>query len=133
HSEEDTSSYVAMDKELAKSQTLRDRIKEALASFEEDDRRYTNQTDPDCRIIKSIQGKHAGYNVQSVVDDQHGLIVHAQAVADVNDRKQFSLQVDQANDVLGNPCKTVCADAGYADTDELEKLDSQKITVIVPS
>lgn len=132
-SEEDTSSYVAMDKELAKSQTLRDRIQKALASFEEDDRRYTNQTDPDCRIIKSIQGKHAGYNVQSVVDDQHGLIVHAQTVSDVNDRKQFALQIDQANDVLGNPCKTACADAGYADTDELEKIDSQKITVIVPS
>jgi len=131
--EEGLSSYVVMDKELAKSQNLKERIKEALASFEEDDRPYTNQTDPDCRLIKSIQGKHAGYNVQSVVDDRHGLIVHAQAVSDVNDRKQFALQIDQANDVLGKPCKTACADAGYADTDELEKIDGKGVTVIVPS
>jgi transposase len=131
--EEGSSSYVVMDKELAKSQNLKERIKEALASFEEDDRKYTNQTDPDCRLIKSIQGKHASYNVQSVVDDKHGLIVHAEATAEVNDRNQFARQIDQANEVLEKPCKIACADAGYADTDELEKIDQQEITVIVPS
>ena len=104
-----------------------------MASFDEDDRPYTNQTDPDCRVIKSIQGKHAGYNVQSVVDDQHGLIVQAEATTEVNDRNQFAHQIDQANDVLGKPCAIACADAGYANTDELEKIDAQGITVIVPS
>jgi len=75
--------------------------------------KYVNQTDPDCRIIKSIQGKHAGYNVQSVVDDKHGLIVHTEAIAEVNDRNQFALQINQANEVLEQPCKVACADAGY--------------------
>jgi len=131
--EEGSSSYVVMDKELAKSQNLKERIKEVLASFEEDDRKYTNQTDPDCRLIKSIQGKHASYNIQSVVDDKHGLIVHAEATAEVNDRNQFARQIDQANDVLEKPCKTACADAGYADTDELAKIDEQGVKVIVPS
>jgi transposase len=131
--EEGISSYVVMDKELAKSQNLQERIKEVLASFVEDDRKYTNQTDPDCRLIKSIQGKHASYNVQSVVDDKHGLIVQAEAVSEVNDRNQFAWQIDQANALMEKPCKTACADAGYADTDELEKIDQQGITVIVPS
>lgn len=131
--EEDTSSYVTMDKELAQSRNLKERIKEALASFEEDEREYTNQTDPDCRLIKSIQGKHASYNVQSVVDDQHGLIVHVEATADVNDRNQFARQIDQANGLMETSCKVACADAGYADTDELEKIDQKGITVIVPS
>jgi transposase len=121
--EEGISSYVAMDKELAKSQNLQERIKEALASFEEDDRKYTNQTDPDCRLIKSIQGKHASYNIQSVVDDKHGLIVHTEATADVNDRNQFARQIDQANALMEKSCKIACADAGYANTDELEKID----------
>ena len=131
--EEGISSYVAMDKELAKSQNLQERIKEALASFEDDDRKYTNQTDPDCRLIKSIQGKHASYNVQSVVDDQHGLIVHAEAVSEVNDRNQFARQINQANELMDKPCKTASADAGYANTDELEKIDQKGITVVVPS
>jgi len=131
--EEDVSSYVTMNKELAQSRNLKERIKEALASFEEDDRKFTNQTDPDCRLIKSIHGKHASYNVQSVVDDQHGLIVHAQAVSEVNDLNQFTRQIAQANEVLEKPCATACADAGYADTTDLEKLDQKGITVIVPS
>ena len=35
--------------------------------------------------------------------------------------------------MLKKSCKTACADAGYADTDELEKIDAQGIKVIVPS
>ena len=132
-SEEDTASYVSMDKELTKSQNLKERIKEVLASFAEDDGKRINQTDSDCRVVKSIQGKHAGYNVQSVVDDEHGLIVHTEATAEANDLNQFASQINQANEVLEKPCKVACADAGYADTTELEKIDEQGIKVIVPS
>ncbi len=132
-SEEGISSYISMDKELSKSQTLQERIKEVVASFSATDKKHINQTDPDCRVIKSIQGTHAGYNVQSVVDDEHGLIVHTEATAEVNDRQQFARQIEQANEVLETPCKIACADAGYADTGELEKIDGQGVKVIVPS
>ena len=50
-----------------------------------------------------------------------------------NDLKQFSAQVTQANDVLEEPCKQVCADAGYSNAEELEQVDKQDIKVIVPS
>jgi len=83
--------------------------------------------------MRSIQGKHASYNVQSVVDEQNGLIVHAEAVNDTSDLKQFARQIDQSNDVLSKQCDSACADAGYADADELEKIDTQEIEVIVPS
>jgi hypothetical protein len=68
-----------------------------------------------------------------VVDDKNGLIVHAEAVNDATDVNQFATQIEQAHEVLQKPCKTACADAGYADTEELEKIDSQGIEVIVPS
>jgi len=131
--EEDMSSYVAMDKELVKSQNLKERIKEVLVSFESSDKKQINQTDPDCAMMHSIQGSHASYNVQSVVDDKYGLIVQVEATDEVNDRNQFACQIDQANERMETPCKAACADAGYADTDELEKIDQQGITVIVPS
>ncbi len=38
-------------------------------------------------MMHSVQGSHAGYNVQSVVDDEHGLIVQAEAVSDANDAR----------------------------------------------
>jgi transposase len=131
--EEGTSSYVTMDKELAKSQNFKEQIKEVLASFESSGRKQINQTDPDCAIMHSIQGSHSSYNVQSVVDDKHGFIVQTEATSEVNDRNQFACQIDQANERMETPCKAACADAGYADTDELEKIDQQGITVIVPS
>ena len=131
--EEDISSYVAMDKELVKSQNLKERIKEVLVSFESSDRKQINQIDPDCAMMHSIQGSHASYNVQSVVDDEHGLIVHTEAIADTNDSHQFARQIDQANELLETPCKIACADAGYSDTAAMEKIDGQGIKVIVPS
>jgi transposase len=131
--EEELGSYVAMDKELAKNHNLKERIKETLNSFASGDKKQVNQTDPDCAIMSSVQGSHASYNVQSVVDDSHGLIVHAEAVNDTSDINQFSRQIEQANDMFEKPCDTACADAGYADTDELEKIDGQGIKVIVPS
>jgi transposase len=131
--EEGTSSYVAMDKELAKSQNLKERIKEVLASFESSDRKHINQTDPDCAMMHSIQGSHTSYNVQSVVDDKHGLIVQTEATVDTNDAHQFARQIDQANELLETPCKVACADAGYSDTAAMGKIDEQGIRVIVPS
>ena len=126
-------SFVAMDKELAKTEKLKSRIEDMLAEFEKTDKKKINQTDPDCANMRSIQGKHASYNVQSVVDDKNGLIVHAEAVNDTSDLNQFARQTEQAHEVLEKPCEAACADAGYADTEELEKIDSEKTKVIVPS
>jgi hypothetical protein len=122
-----------MGKELARSEKLKSAIEDVLSEFKKAPRQKINQTDPDCANMSSIQGKHAGYNVQSVVDEKNGLIVHAEPVNEVNDLHQFANQIDQANEVLGKNCETACADAGYADTDELEKIDAKGIKVIVPS
>lgn len=132
-SEEGIPSYVAMDKELLKSKNLKDRIKKALSFFTSEEDRKVNQTDPDCAIMHSVQGSHASYNVQSVVDDKYGLIVQTEAVSDPNDAHQFSRQIEQANDVLGTSCEMACADAGYSDVSDLEKIDEKSIKVIVPS
>ena len=131
--EEHLGSFVAMDKELAKTEKLKRTIEGVLAEFKETERKKINQTDPDCANMNSHQGKHASYNVQSVVDDTNGLIVHADAVNDATDLNQFARQVEQAHESLEKPCETACADAGYADTEELEIIDAQGIKVIVPS
>jgi transposase len=131
--EEELGSYVAMDKELAGAKDLKSTIKEVLDTFHEKGWKQVNQTDPDCAIMRSVHGSHASYNVQSVVDDKHGLIVHAEAVSENSDMDQFPRQIEQANDLFAKPCDTACADAGYADTDELEKIDGKGIKVIVPS
>lgn len=130
--EEGEGSLVAMDQGLAQTENLKEKIREVLETAANTCEKI-NLTDPDCALMRSRQGSHASYNVQSVVDDQHGLIVHAEAVQDATDVNQFSRQIDQANRELPKPCQVACADAGYADTEELSKVDGQEIRVIVPS
>jgi len=125
-------SFVKMDKELAKSEKLKNRILDVLTEFEETDKKRINQTDSDCANMRSIQGKHASYNVQSVVDNKNGLIVQAEAVNDATDQNQFARQIEQAQEITEKHCDIACADAGYADAEELEKIDSNNTKVIVP-
>lgn len=126
-------SSVQVDKELAQAERLKERIAQALKALGESGRDKINLTDPDCAVMHSVQGSHASYNVQSVVDDQHGLMVQIEAINDSSDVNQFARQIDQAREHLGKPCQAGCADAGYADSEELKKIDEQGITVVVPS
>jgi len=131
--EEGQQSWVEMDHELTQKQRLKERVQEALKTLKESGRAEINLTDPDCALMHSLQGSHASYNVQSVVDDQYGLIVHAEAVQEATDVNQFASQIEQSQEVLEEACKVACADAGYADTEGLSKIDGPQTKVIVPS
>jgi transposase len=131
--EEGTGSLVTMDKELKDQKILKSKVKSILKELEEEKQKSLNTTDPECTRINSLQGSHAGYNLQSTVDEKEGLILSSDVVSENNDLNQFASQINKANQILGKKCKTTCADSGYASTDELEKIDKQGIKVIVPS
>jgi len=131
--ESDLGSFVSMDKELSDAKKLKEKINDILNKFNDENRNQVNATDSDCSLMRSVQGSHASYNVQSVVDDENGLIVHADALNAPADNKQLSSQIEQANEVLDDKCEVACADAGYADTNDLKNLDDQDIKVIVPT
>src|SRR5688572_6416331 len=121
--EEGLGSHVATNKELIQAEGLKQKILEALEGFKDSSREKINLTDPDCALMHSVQGSHASYNVQSVVDDKHGLIVHAEAVSETSDVNQLAEQIQRANETMNKLCEVACADAGYADTAELKKID----------
>jgi transposase len=138
--ERDSGSFVKMQKDLSSSRKLKKRVEDVLQEFQENGNktpkgkdRTINFTDPESALMRSVQGSHASYNVQSVVDDKHGLIVETDAVSESSDLNQFSQQIVQAEEVLGETCEVACADAGYADTEELSKIDQRGTQVIVPS
>lgn len=126
-------SLVAVKKDLEGAFHLRQRVEQIMKELTESNKRNLNTVDKDCTLINSVHGTSAGYNAQVVVDDKHGLIVSCDAVSANNDLGQFSVQIDQANEVLGKPCHTAVADSGYAFTEDLAKIDKQKIQVIVPT
>lgn len=126
-------SLVRMREDLKDAQALKGKIKEVLSQLRKNSGRSLNTTDPDSQPMKSRQGSIIGYNMQTVVDDQNGLIVHADAVQDKNDRCQFNNQISAAQNNLGVRCNAACGDTGYANTDELKPLHEQGVKVIVPS
>ena len=130
--EQDEPSLVSMQEKLHDKNALKAKVEEILKELNETKKNSINTTDSDCGRMNSIQGSHAGYNAQAVVDEKHGLIVHADVVNENNDRQQFATQISQANDTLGQKCLVACADQGYSTTDELEKVDKQDIKVVVP-
>lgn len=138
--EEKSPSFVKMSKELKEQKHLRETIESALVEFgrlsertKEGKPRQVNRVDPQCTQMKSPQGTHPCYSMQSVVDDQNGLIVHVDAVNHANDSAQLSVQVKGAEQNLEHECQVACADSGYSDIEEIEKVESEKRVVIVPS
>ncbi len=131
--EDGDGSWVEIAPELRRAESLRRRVEEALKRLAGTGRRTVNLTDPDCALMHGVQGSHASYNLQEVVDGEHGLIVHTEAVSEATDVNQFSRQIEQAQEVLGKGCQVACGDAGYADTKGLKPVDDQGVKVVVPS
>ena len=99
-------SLVKMKKELADNEEYRNRAQDILNQFKEQEEngklpKTINQTDTESALMRSVQGSHASYNVQSVVDDKHGLIVQVDAVSDSSDVNQFTNQVTQSETITG--------------------------------
>jgi transposase len=131
--EQNHGSLVKMNNLVKEKNMLKSKVQEILKDLKEHDKTSLNTIDPECTRINSLQGSHAGYNAQIVVDNKHGLIVNSDVVSKNNDLGQFAEQINQANQTLQGKCDTACADSGYANASELQKIDSKDIKVIVPS
>lgn len=126
-------SLVTINKDLEDARNLKRRVEQIVQELEQSDSKTVNTVDKDSTRINNFQGTGAGYNAQVVVDDKNGLIVSCDTVCANNDLGQFSPQINQAQQVLGKPCRVAVADSGYAFTDDLGKIDEQGIQVIVPT
>ncbi len=78
-------------------------------------------TDPDARAM-ATNGKGTGmvgYNVQTVVDAKHHLIVAHEVTNIGHDKHQLASMARQANEVIGADGLTVLADRGYFSGEEV--------------
>lgn len=66
-----------------------------------EDKAQTNFTDPEAKIMKtSNKGFDYCYNAQAVVDEEHQIIVGAEATADANDKQQAVAMVETTLETL---------------------------------
>ena len=90
----------------------RSRAQADLEGLDTSEKRQLSLTDPDARLLSKGDQTIAGYNVKSVVDDKHKLII-ASEVVNRSDAGHLHAMAKAAKEVLEAKSLQVLADAGY--------------------
>jgi transposase len=87
----------------------------------------------EARLMKTARhGHQVAYNVQSVVDAKHGLIVAFELSSDCNDQRQLLPMAEAGKAALEAETLTVVADTGYSNGEQGEACAAAGITAVVP-
>jgi transposase len=86
-----------------------------------------NFTDPESRIMKTIQGFDQCYNAQIAVDEEAQIVVAADVVQDANDKRLLAPMVEAIEAECGNKPKSVTSDSGYVSEEALKNLEDSGI------
>jgi hypothetical protein len=114
---------------LQDQKQLKAQIGSVLAELQEQHKTALNTTDPESARMRNGGQIETGYNVQAVVDERHGLIVHSEVLSQSNDGGLFSGQIQAAQETLGKVCQQACADAGFSSGDDLKIMLDQGVDV----
>ena len=109
----------------------RERAEADLAELKSGDKGQVSKTDPDARLMSKGDQTIAGYNIQSVVDDKHKLIV-ASEVVNCSDAGHLHQMAKAAKEVLEVETLQILADAGYYNSEDLKACEDDGITAYVP-
>ena len=135
------------DSQEGESDLKRERVEHALSALRERQEKLQDHqqamdaglqdnhclTEPEARVMRSgREGKICGYNIQSVVDTETGLIVHHELTDEATDNRQLEPMAREAKTVLQREQLEVLADAGYSNGEQLQQCDDQGIEACVP-
>lgn len=92
-----------------------------------------NETDPDATKMKLADGGfRQAYNVETVTDVTHGLIVTVAVTNQGSDNGQLSVLVEQVQQEQQALPATVLVDSGYSDEADVERLEAKAVRVLMP-
>jgi transposase len=92
-----------------------------------------SESDPEAARMKMPHGGfQLAYNVQTVTDAAHGLIVATAAVNQGSDNGQLRPLVEQVHRDQGQWPQAVIADSGFSDAEDVEVLETRGVTVYMP-
>ena len=109
----------------------RERALADLKDLETGDKGQVSKTDSDARLLSKGDQTIAGYNVQSVVDDKHKLIV-ASEVVNRSDAGHLHEMVKAAKEILEAETLQILADTAYYNSDDLKACEDDGIKAYVP-
>lgn len=114
--------------------TLRAQMQAMEAQVEASPDGQVSLTDPDARSM-ATSGRGSGivgYNVQSVVDAEHHLIVAHDVITTGSDRQQLAEMSGKAKDAMGVERLEMLADRGYFSGEEILACEQIGVTPYVP-
>lgn len=88
--------------------------------------------EPEARLMRTSWGSQVAYNVQTVVDASHHLIVTHEVTNDCNDLQQLQPMAEAAKSLLDVEQLKVAADTGYSNGAQADACEQQAIEVHVP-
>ena len=91
------------------------------------DKAQRNFTDPESRIMKSKDGFIQAYNVQSVVDEEHQIIVATDVTDHTNDHGVLRAMVEMTEENTQAAIEKISCDAGYFAEDDVTWLQEKEI------
>ncbi len=129
----DESKVPALEEKLvalkAEMQRLKKRERQLLAHPD----KQLSDTDPDARLMKhGATGSQVGYNVQTVVDTEHKLIVAHEVTNSPIDRGQLYSMAQLAQQAIPDDELTVLADRGYYKGEDIRACYLAGIKALVP-
>jgi transposase len=89
--------------------------------------------EPDAGIMLVSGGKAPAYNVQTVVDAEHALIVTHAVTLHAADNRQLEPMAEAAQKALGVERMNVVADAGYSNSEQAARCERKGILPHVPA
>lgn len=119
----------------AKVMMLKERGKkyqELLTELEDSGETQVSLTDPDSRAMLNNHRVEICYNVQTVVDSKHKLIIDHEVTNEATDSAQLSLMSKRAKEILGTDELEVLADKGYYNAVEIKECVDNGITPYIP-
>src|SRR5260370_2118776 len=103
------------------------------AGLKESGAKQVSLTDGDARSMVMHHGStEVGYNVQTVVDEKHQLIVEHEVTNDPTDHAHLAEMALRAKETLGVEQLEVVADMGYYDGAEVKQCVEAGITTYIP-
>jgi transposase len=131
--EQESAEKGQLQEKLAQLKERQQAYQERLQKLQASGEKQLAEVDEDARLLsKKGSGMIAGYNVQTVVDEKHKLIVTAEVTQEANDQRQLEPMALEAKAVLEVEELKAATDGGYFNAVQIKNCLDAKITPYVP-
>lgn len=119
---------------LAALQKRQQALSELAEDMKQKGTKQCCETEPEAKRMRSgREGVIVGYNIQTAVDVDTGVIVHYDVSSEGNDFNQLVPMAENTKEVLERDELEVIADTGYSNGEHLAECEEQGITASVPA